>query len=183
MGICYCRQPQQVPYLSRHSHQSATMGMWKMSALDISPEKSWVIFTLQHQTHARHQNDWGERSTHQKWDSKENFFDILNIEEQIATQQLTFIGKVTRNSDNHIPTKLLTAWCNHKRRRGGLLHTNKKLIVHNLRLIIPGVNKTGALKTWAHFAIYDRYWQHLISGLWTSSTSTPPALPPPSFCM
>ena len=73
-------------------------------------------------------------------------FGILNIEEKIATQQLTFIGKVTRNSDDHLPTKLLTAWCNHKRRLGGVLHTNKKYIAHNLRLIIPGVEKTGALK-------------------------------------
>ena len=56
---------------------------------------------------------------------RRNCFGILNIEEQIATQQLTFIGKMTRNSDNHLPTKLLTAWCNHKRRRGGVLHTKK----------------------------------------------------------
>ena len=88
---------------------------------------------------------------------RRKFFDILNFEEQIATQQLTFIGKLARNSDNHIHTKLLTAWCNHKRRRGGVLHTNKKSIVHNLRLIIPGVDKTRALKTWAHFAINDGY--------------------------
>ena len=53
------------------------------------------------------------------------FFGILNIEEQIAKRQLPFIGKVTNNSDEHLFTKLLTAWCNHKRRRGGVLHTNK----------------------------------------------------------
>ena len=68
-------------------------------------------------------------------------FDITNIKKQIATQHLTFIGKVARSSDNHLPPKLLTAWCNHKRRRGGVLHMNKKSIVHNLRLIIPGVKK------------------------------------------
>ena len=56
---------------------------------------------------------------------RRKFFDILNIEEQIATQQLTFIGKVARNSDNHLPTKLLTAWCNHNQRRGGVLHMKK----------------------------------------------------------
>ena len=54
----------------------------------------------------------------------------------------------------------------------------KKSIVHNLQLIIPGVDKNGALKTWAHFSIDDRYWRHLISGLGTSSTSAPPAPPP-----
>ena len=56
---------------------------------------------------------------------RRKFFDIPNIEKHIATQHLTFIGKVARNSDDHIPTKNLTAWCNHKRRHGGVLHTNK----------------------------------------------------------
>ena len=88
---------------------------------------------------------------------RRKYFGILNIEEQIATQQLKFIGKVARNSDDHLPTKLLTAWCNHKIRHGNVLHINKKSIVHKLCLIIPGVEKTGALKTWAHFAIDGRY--------------------------
>ena len=86
------------------------------------------------------------------------FFDIPNIEKKIATRQLTFIGKVARKSDNHLSTKFLTAWCNHKLQRGGVLHTNKKSIVHNLQLIIPEVDKARTLKTWAHFAIDDRYW-------------------------
>ena len=42
-------------------------------------------------------------------------FGILNIEEKLAKRQLTFIGKVTRDSDDHLSTKLLTTWCNHKR--------------------------------------------------------------------
>ena len=46
---------------------------------------------------------------------RRKLFDIPNIKKQIATQQLTFIGKVAQNSDNHLNTKLLTAWCNHKR--------------------------------------------------------------------
>ena len=103
-------------------------------------------------------------------ETKRRFFlNTPNIEKQIATQHLTLIRKLARNSDNHLPTKLLTEWCNHKRRRGGVLKTNKKSIFHNLRLIIPGVDKTGALKTWAHFSIDDRYWRHLISGLRISS--------------
>ena len=36
---------------------------------------------------------------------REKFFDIPNTQKQIATRQLTFIGKVERNSDDHIPTK------------------------------------------------------------------------------
>ena len=89
---------------------------------------------------------------------RKEFFDITNIKKQIATRHLTFIGKLARKSDGHLPTKILTKWCNHKRRRGGVLHTNKKSIVRNLHLIIPGVDKTGALKTWAHFSLDDRYW-------------------------
>ena len=53
------------------------------------------------------------------------FFDILNIKKQIATEQLTFIGKVARNSENHLPTKLLTVWYKHKGRREGVLYANK----------------------------------------------------------
>ena len=83
------------------------------------------------------------------------FFGIINIEEKIATQQLTFIGKLTRNSDNHLLTKLITAQCKHKRQRGDRLHTNKKPIFHNLCLIIQGMKKTVVLRTRAHFSIDD----------------------------
>ena len=44
------------------------------------------------------------------------------------------------------------------------------------------MDKTGTLKIWAHFDLDDRYWQHLISGLGNSLTSTPhapPRQPPP----
>ena len=37
------------------------------------------------------------------------FFYIPNIAKHIATRQLIFIGKVARNSDNYLPTKILTA--------------------------------------------------------------------------
>ena len=84
---------------------------------------------------------------------RKKLFDIPNIEKQIATRQLTFIGKVARNFDDHLPTELLTTWCNHRRLRGGVLHTNKKFILNNPLLIIPGVEKNRALKTWAHFPL------------------------------
>ena len=54
-----------------------------------------------------------QRITNEK--VKRKVFGILNVEEQIAAQQLTFIGEVTRNSDYHLPTKIRTAWCNQKR--------------------------------------------------------------------
>ena len=68
-------------------------------------------------------------------------FDIPNIKKQIATGHLTFIGKAAHNSDKHITTKLLNACYNQKNRRGGVLNTKKKFIVHNVCLIIPGVEK------------------------------------------
>ena len=46
------------------------------------------------------------------------FFSIPTIRDQIAQRQLTFIGKVVQNKDNQLPTQLLTAWCNNKRKRG-----------------------------------------------------------------
>ena len=69
------------------------------------------------------------------------FIYLPNIENFIVSRQLTFVGKVAHNSDNHTSTNILTAWCNQKRRRGGVLHTNKKIIVPILRLIITGVEK------------------------------------------
>ena len=56
---------------------------------------------------------------------------------------------------------------------------NNKPIIQKLRLVITGVDKTGALKTWAHFALNGRYWRHLISGLDNYLTPTPPSTPPP----
>ena len=41
---------------------------------------------------------------------RRRFFNIPTIQNQIAKRQLTFIGKVVRNSDLQLPTKLLTAW-------------------------------------------------------------------------
>ena len=96
--------------------------------------------------------------------ARKKLFDIPNTEKYTATRQLAFIGKVLHNSEDQITTKLLTARCNHKRQNGGVLHTNKKSIGHNLCLVISGVGKTGALKTWAHFDLNDKYWRHLISG-------------------
>ena len=50
------------------------------------------------------------------------FFSIPTIRNQIAQVQLTFIGKVVRNKDNQLPSQLLTAWCNNKRKRGAPVH-------------------------------------------------------------
>ena len=64
---------------------------------------------------------------------RNRFFSIPTIRKKIAQRQLTFIGKVVRNKDNQLPTQLLTAWCNKKRKRGAPLQNNKKNLAQNIR--------------------------------------------------
>ena len=98
------------------------------------------------------------------------FCRIPSLQNQIAKRQLTFIGKVVRNSDDQIPTRLLTAWCNHPRRRGAPLQSNKKSLVRNLQLIVPSVPKDGRLSSCALYALDGSYWNHLVSQLGTQPT-------------
>ena len=96
---------------------------------------------------------------------RQGFFNIPKMKHQIARRQLTFIGKVVRKSDDQLPTKLLTAWCNHKRKKSGVLQNNKKTIAHNLQLIIPRTSRDGLMASWFYFAIDQVYWEHLLSTL------------------
>ena len=104
---------------------------------------------------------------------RERFFNIPTIQNQIAKRQLTFIGKVVRNSDQQLPTKILTAWFNQKRKRGGVLHSNKKSIVQNIALILPCIGKTGIMSEWVHYELDNRYWKYLISNLGKSPKPQP----------
>ena len=167
----YCQQSQQVTHLPRHPRQSVTMGMWDLGAPDIPPKNKIEVFL--HRSIRRILGIIVAEVKDQHITNetvRKKLFDIPNIEKHIKTRQLTFIGKVARYSDDHISTKILTAWCNYNRRCGGVMHTNNISIIHTLRLIIPVVEKIEELKKWAHFALDDRYWRHLISGLGTSST-------------
>ena len=76
---------------------------------------------------------------------------------QIAKIKLGFIGKVVRNHDSQIPTQLLTTWCDHPQKQGGLLQTNKGNITKNLQLIIPSTEKDGRLSSWAYYALDQIY--------------------------
>ena len=93
------------------------------------------------------------------------FCGIPSLRSQIAKRQLRFIGKVVRNHDSQIPTQLFTAWCDHPRKRGGVLQTNKKNITNNLQLIIPFAEKYGGLSSWAYYALNKSYWEYLLSQL------------------
>ena len=103
----------------------------------------------------------------------ERLFNIPTIQNQIAKRQLTFIEKVVRNLDQQLPTKLLTAWCNHKLRRGGVLHSNKKTIVQNIALLLPCIFKTGRMSEWVHYALDNGYWKYLIANLGNSPKPQP----------
>ena len=96
---------------------------------------------------------------------RSRFYNCPTVQNLIAIRQLTYIGKVLRNRSTHPPSQLLTAWCNHPRKRGGVLTNNKKIIIKHLKLIIPDTNKTGSLKTWAFHALDQNHWSHLINSL------------------
>ena len=118
---------------------------------------------------------------------RKQFFNIPTIRNQIAKRQLTFIGEVVRNSEYQIPTKLLTAWCDNKRKQGAPLQNNKKNLTHNIRLIVPGASKDGLITTWLYLALDDGYRKHLIKQLgthpsiWNGDEPNPRSTPPPPF--
>ena len=70
----------------------------------------------------------------------EMFFNITTIRNEIAFRQLTYIGKIVRRESTHIPTRLLTAWCDHPRKVGRPLLTNKQCIIINIKIVIPEVD-------------------------------------------
>jgi len=86
------------------------------------------------------------------------------MKHMIAAIQLLFIGKVFRNSSDQLPTQLLTACSNNKRRPGGVLFTNRRSIANSLKLVLPGiVNKIGLLKSLGFYAIDEKIWTDLIN--------------------
>ena len=77
------------------------------------------------------------------------FYNIPDACTLIAVKQLNFIGKVVRREDSFFPKQLLTAWVNHKRKRGGVLTTDRKSVVTALGLLYPDTvwrkDENGAL--------------------------------------
>ena len=93
---------------------------------------------------------------------RKRFFNIPTIRYELAKRQLTFIGKVVRNSEDQISTQLLTKWYDNKRKQGAPLQNNKKNLVQKIRLIVPGAAKDRLLTTWVYLALDDGYWAHLV---------------------
>ena len=49
---------------------------------------------------------------------RKKFYNISTIKKQIALRQLRYLGKIFRKEELHIPTCLLTVWCDHPRKSG-----------------------------------------------------------------
>ena len=108
------------------------------------------------------------------------FFNIPTIRNQIAFRQLTYIEKIVRRESTHIPTRLLTAWCDHPRKVGRPLITKKKCIVKNLQIVIPEVDDDGTLASWGFHALDNSFWKKLLRTL-KHPGNYPPESPPNTY--
>ena len=84
---------------------------------------------------------------------REIFYNISMVQNQIAFFQITYLSKLFRRKASHIPTRILTVWCNHPCKVGRLLLTNNKSMVSNIRHVILGVYGSGALSAWGVHAL------------------------------
>jgi hypothetical protein len=80
------------------------------------------------------------------------FFDIPQVRNMIAAQQMDFIGSVVRAPHNRPAQRMLTAWCNNTHLVSCPFLHNKDHIVKNLRLLFADVPEVtidnfGSLKS------------------------------------
>ena len=97
--------------------------------------------------------------------TREMFYIIPTVQNQIAFRQLTYLGKLFRREASHIPTCLLTVWCDHPRKVGPPVLTNKQSMVRNIQLVITGVDGSGALYAWVFHALDTQNWHALLNTL------------------
>ena len=93
------------------------------------------------------------------------FYNILTVQNLMSFRQITYLGKLLRREASHIPTHLLTAWCNHPCKVGRPLLTNKQSMVSNIQLVIPVVDRSGALSAWGFHALDTQHWHALLNTL------------------
>ena len=87
---------------------------------------------------------------------RQRFFNMPTIQNQLAKLQLTFIVKVTRNSYEQLPTKILREWCKHKHWVGGALCSKNNTFVHDIAIIVPTVDIFSSLKFWARLSLDEK---------------------------
>ncbi len=105
----------------------------------------------------------------------------------IAARQLGFLGKVVPGPHDTPARRMLTACCQHKRKRGRPYFHNKDVIVRNLLLLfarIPEVviDDYGSVKDWFKDASHESYWTALLRCLLDKQAPVPPRpteWPPP----
>ncbi len=95
------------------------------------------------------------------------FYDIPYVVNMIAARQLGFLGKIVWGPHDSPAHRMLTACCQHKRKRGCPYLHNKDVIVQNLCLLfarIPKVvnNGYGSVKDWFKEASHESYWTALV---------------------
>ena len=101
------------------------------------------------------------------------FYNLPCVKNQVAFRQLTNVGKIIKREGSHVPTRLLTTWCDDLSKRGGQPVTNKDRILKNLWLALPHVDDTGSLYTWVFHALDAKYWFLLLWTLKHLSIQTP----------
>ena len=95
----------------------------------------------------------------------EKFYNIPRIKKQIALRQLTYLGKIFRREELHIPTHLLILWCDHQRKSGRPILTNKQSMVKNIQQVIPSVDSHGTISTWGFHAPGTQHSNDLLNNL------------------
>jgi hypothetical protein len=98
---------------------------------------------------------------------RQMFYDIPCVVNMIAARQLGFLGKVVQGPHDYPARRMLTACCQHNRKRGRPYLHNKDVIVQNLHLLfsqIPKVviNNYGSMKDWFKEASHEYYWIALV---------------------
>ena len=104
---------------------------------------------------------------------QEKFYNIPTIKKQIFLRQLMYLGKIFCREDLHIPTRLLTVLCDHLRKAGRPILTNKQSMVRNIQQVIPNVDANGAMSTWGFHALDMQHWNDLLNTLQHPSLNPP----------
>ena len=104
---------------------------------------------------------------------REKFYNIPMIKKKIALRQLTYIGKIFHREESHIPTFLLTVWCDHQCKAGRPILTNKNIMVRNIQQVIPNVDAHGTISTWGFHALDTQHWNDLLNTLRHPSFNPP----------
>ena len=92
-------------------------------------------------------------------------YNIPTVKNQIALRQLTYLGKIFCREYSHIPTRLLTVWCDHPRKFGRPILTNNQYMVRNIQQVILNVDAYGAMSTWGFHTLDAQHWNDLLNTL------------------